>query len=573
MAQLRSPVSRMDVDELVSWVRSLADNSSVDISPAGARRLARKIKRKGITGAQLCGKSHSAVQQLFGAAWDPHLVQALYDAINEEQLASRLSAIAFDDDAKAEDIPKRFNVHVRFGGRRTAIVQVDQSWTLHEFKLIHACGCRVVVMGNMLSDHDEYRTLAELGFRPDISVHVVPVLMGGGGGGDDNAVENVESDEKQSEMLSEINRELAAIKRGRVESRAKVYRLAKRTYRAQGKPVVVDADDTLRKIKNNASNYRNVALPVTLAVDKDFSSWDEGAFKRDFARRFSIPEECIEVVSVRAGSVIIDTKLHTHTSGNKLVIPIECIAENISTDAAKKALVEFGIFAMEFGEPVAGFDCLKQRVIMNPQWNRVYGQGHTHWTGPLNDGKSRGGEPYYCPNGWQRFAVQFEETAYDFANVYDQWPIAYHGTKFNVHMMITLSGLKASGGGGGHAVHGEGVYLSPSIKYVSHPRYCEPYKMDLSKAQQASWTAQQLDLFSKYNGKWIQCAFACRVKPGCFRKCRQTMQLGNDGTFDNIDKRTIEWIIPGKQGELIGPDKILIYGFMIKASDSKPTGY
>ena len=131
-------------------------------------------------------------------------------------------------------------------------------------------------------------------------------------------------------------------------------------------------------------------------------------------------------------------------------------------------------------------------------------------------------------------------------------------------MMITLSGLKAFGG-----VHGTAVYVSPSIKYVSHPRYCKPYKMDLSKVQHASWTAQQLDLFSKYNGKWIQCAFVCRIKPGCYHKRHET----TTGCNDNIDKGTIEWIIPGDQGEVIGSEKILIYGFMIKASDSEPTGY
>eukprot|EP01083_Nonionella_stella_P079288 217423_1 len=160
-------------------------------------------------------------------------------------------------------------------------------------------------------------------------------------------------------------------------------------------------------------------------------------------------------------------KLETHKGGEKLLISIECIAERISTEKAKKSLVEFGIFAMEFGKVTAGDAPLKQRVIMNPRWNREYGSGHTHWEGPNpNDGKSRGNEPYFCPSGWKRFSVQFTTTPFDFDNVYDYWPVAYHGTKFDYCMAITLKGLMASNK---CAVWGSGVYLSPSIKYVSHP--------------------------------------------------------------------------------------------------------
>ena len=205
---------------------------------------------------------------------------------------------------------------------------------------------------------------------------------------------------------------------------------------------------------------------------------------------------------------------------------------------------------------------------MNPQWNREYGPGYTNWDGPLNDGKSRGGEPYYCPKGWKRFAIQFSETAYDFTNVYDNWPIAYHGTKFDFSMMIALSGLKAFPG-----AHGTGVYISPSIKYVSHPRYCKPIKLNLSKAKSNSWSQEYINEFSKYDGKWIQCAFMCRIKPGSFIKRRETMGLGENGTFDNIDKKEIEWIVLDEYGKVVGTDRILIYGIMIRASDTEQTGY
>eukprot|EP01083_Nonionella_stella_P171629 586610_1 len=370
------------------------------------------------------------------------------------------------------------------------------------------------------------------------------------------------------DISDDIQNEIKLIKSNPDTSRDNVFELAKQVYRQQGSPVIIDQDDTLDAIKQNAENYKNVALPVTLGIDKDFDTWNEQQFKKEFSVKFRIPIECIHVISVRAGSIVADLRLETHATGNKLLIPIETLADCIASDQAKKALIEFGIFAMEFAEPVAGFHCLQQRVIMNPRWNREYGQNHTYWDGPLNDGKSRGGEPYYCPSEWKRFAVQFDETAYDFGNVYDHWPIAYHGTKFDFSMMITLSGLKAFPG-----AHGCAVYLSPSIKYVSHPRYCRPIKLSLGTARQQQWTGDQINEFRKYDGKWIQCAFMCRVKPNAYKKCRETMGLGTGGKFDNIEKNTIEWIVPGHHGEIIGSDKILIYGIMIKVSDVQQTGY
>eukprot|EP01083_Nonionella_stella_P047936 128367_1 len=356
-------------------------------------------------------------------------------------------------------------------------------------------------------------------------------------------------------------------------SRECAFQTAKLFYKQHGKPLIRDKHRALADIKKNAANYKNVALPLVLGQDKPFNEWDEDAFKREFSTKFKIPIECICINSVTAGSRIIDLRLETHLNGQELLMPIECIAEKISGDKALKEFVEFSIFAMEFGLPKAGFVPLKQRVIMNPRWNRAYGRGHTTWTGALSDGKSRGNEPYYCPVGWKRFAVQFSQNAYDFANVYDDWPIAYHGTKFGFGMMIALTGLMCNGGD-----HGDGVYLSPSIKYVTHPRYAKPVKFDLNKARRKQWTQDHINEFRKYDGKYIQCAFMCRVKPGAYIKRKETMAYWTDfphknGVFDNIDINEIEWIVKGKKGEIIETDKILIYGIMIRACNKNTTGY
>lgn len=196
------------------------------------------------------------------------------------------------------------------------------------------------------------------------------------------------------------------------------------------------------------------------------------------------------------------------------------------------------------------------------------------------DGKSRGKEPYYCPKGWKRIGVQFyTNLKHDFDTVYDNWPIAYHGTKFDFSLMITLSGLRASGGPSHQCVHGEGVYLSPSIKYVAHPRYAQAIKLDLDKPEQREHALKYKDLYNKYNGKWVQLVLTCRVKPGSYRKHRETMGLGtgfmNFGTFDDGKywKSEIEWVVPEKAGNIVGTDRLLIYGYMIKVSNTMPRGY
>lgn len=44
---------------------------------------------------------------------------------------------------------------------------------------------------------------------------------------------------------------------------------------------------------------------------------------------------------------------------------------------------------------------------LNPKWNKTYGVGvgGTNWNGAINDGRLRGGMPYFCPKGWARFAL------------------------------------------------------------------------------------------------------------------------------------------------------------------------
>merc|ERR1719249_275461 len=93
-------------------------------------------------------------------------------------------AHTYDDESKSEEIPQRFRIQVQVGGRPAISLEVNTSWTCHEFKQvlrdregIHQCG--LLVMGRVLSDDDESRTLAQLGFRPGTSVRTLFKTRGG----------------------------------------------------------------------------------------------------------------------------------------------------------------------------------------------------------------------------------------------------------------------------------------------------------------------------------------------------------------------------------------------------------
>ena len=97
----------------------------------------------------------------------------------------------------------------------------------------------------------------------------------------------------------------------------------------------------------------------------------------------------------------------------------------------------------------------------------------------------------------------------------------------------------------------------------------------MSHANTSGWTQEQIDEFKKYDGKWIQVAFACRVKPGSYTKHPETDTTPRKDldVFDGIKKSEMEWLVPGEGGSIIGEDKIMIYGIMIRVSDKKPNAF
>ncbi|CAF4978434.1 unnamed protein product, partial [Rotaria sp. Silwood1] len=89
------------------------------------------------------------------------------------------------------------------------------------------------------------------------------------------------------------------------------------------------------------------------------------------------------------------------------------------------------------------------RHAMNPAYNRIYSYQEREtaegfiptWFSTSLD---RGGEPYYCPVGWRRYAIDVGMTGAQFEKEYGRWAIAYHGTAGTLAMAILLNGLRAS---------------------------------------------------------------------------------------------------------------------------------
>eukprot|EP00111_Clytia_hemisphaerica_P007324 TCONS_00021315-protein len=77
----------------------------------------------------------------------------------------------------------------------------------------------------------------------------------------------------------------------------------------------------------------------------------------------------------------------------------------------------------------------------------------------------RGGERYYRPIGWKRYALKvngkYEDD--DWLGGLSQWPVAFHGTEDINAYPISSGGFRASKVG----YYGAGVYVSPLIEFAS----------------------------------------------------------------------------------------------------------
>ena len=161
-------------------------------------------------------------------------------------------------------------------------------------------------------------------------------------------------------------------------------------------------------------------------------------------------------------------------------------------------------------------------------------------------------EKYVLPTNWYRYGIKIRKEYLDKkVNIYD-WNVGYHGTKVrNVksiisHHRIMFPGDILDDGTKLPIAHnncfyeyfkGPIIYVSPSIKYASQELYAETYN---------------------FNGKKVKVAFQCRVKPGSFKKFRETLgfirrEITVDENFPNTE---IEWAIDDR--EAVVPNGLLI---------------
>ncbi|CAF3536821.1 unnamed protein product [Rotaria sp. Silwood1] len=227
-----------------------------------------------------------------------------------------------------------------------------------------------------------------------------------------------------------------------------------------------------------------------------------------------------------------------------------------------RLLEDFGkmkIFFMFMGPIKSLFKQQKYRaeLKLNPQYNRIYAHGHSYWSDALNDGIDRGNKPYYCPVGWKRCSFYVTDRFYE---KFKGWCICYHGTKFAHGLSILLNGLKPAE----KAQHGTGIYVSPSINYVCHPRYAEVKLLNTSHRSK----------FFK-SGKYVQFVLECRVHPSNIKRIKEeTLDAGSTVIDSNIGNEIIEWVINHHKKSIVDfndPDSsIVCTGIMMRVTDDHP---
>ena len=214
--------------------------------------------------------------------------------------------------------------------------------------------------------------------------------------------------------------------------------------------------------------------------------------------------------------------------------------------------------------------------LTNPAFNRIYGY----------DLRAPGfmptvfrylyysGEIYYCPTGWRRISINVADSAAEFDRKYGGWHVAYHGTKLELAATILTSGFLPSQGA---YSDGENVlYFSPSIEYSAHPRYANVYELDDKSGAK----------------KYVQMVLQVRVNPmNIWKKVGGTLpgafDANNEKNYDESrdnppadpnfpENRNLEWLvrpIPGTSGIDMFKDMFVIYGIMIRVSDTHPKNH
>lgn len=330
------------------------------------------------------------------------------------------------------------------------------------------------------------------------------------------------------------------------------YAECKDYYHLTGEPLISVAEEVFD------STTELITSSLKLCIDEDCNQFDLQDFMSKFCNKLNIPLKGIKIKQIQTGSSIIEAEIFNDCESSEKKACIKIMCQSI-TENASKVLGKMKVFFLFMGPIKSLVNRLKHRanIKLNPQYNRIYAQNHTYWKGPIDDGIDRGPYPYFCPVGWQRYSFYVTDRFYE---KFKGWCICYHGTKFAHGLSILLNGLKPAE----RAEHGQGIYTSPSINYVCHPRYAEVKFINMSDREK----------FFK-SGTYVQFVLECRVHPrNIIIEEKETLDASNITIDLNIHNSRIEWLINSQNKSIVNfndPDSsIVCTGLMIRVTDDHP---
>lgn len=275
----------------------------------------------------------------------------------------------------------------------------------------------------------------------------------------------------------------------------------------------------------------------------------------NFCKIFELNMDDVKVKKIQESSALVTAELFGTIESNDKKSRLRLIYKSL-TENLQDELGQINVFFMYMGTENFFRNMHKRQaeIKLNPQFNRIYAPNHTLWQGALRDGQNRG-MSYYCPKGWKRWSFYVTE---NFNQKFDGWCIGYHGTKFQHGLSILLNGMKPAR----TAVHGKGIYLTPSIIYASNPRYAEIKKIPPEARK-----------FFDY-GKYIQFVLECRVPRGIFKICPETLRCSHIRIDPNIRNEEIEWLLETDDNTILdfndSNSPLACTGLMIRITSDHP---
>ncbi|XP_077976900.1 neuralized-like protein 4 [Glandiceps talaboti] len=170
---------------------------------------------------------------------------------------------------------------------------------------------------------------------------------------------------------------------------------------------------------------------------------------------------------------------------------------------------------------------------------------------------------YVLPLGWARISLQVQKHKIEGLKADTNWHVAFHGTDPELVKPILDAGMLLCPGdiilGGEELKQREGhfdehhkpagfdtlqIFASPSIKYVDSRAYATPVR----------WRDDVRPTSKTYEA---QVAFQLWIRPGSYRRGRETLGMGDRRIDPEFDNKTIEWFTKERPA-------VVLYGLNVK---------